>query len=474
MIDALFKRKVCRDFLKAYSEDLYKEVIPDVFEIGVLSLEKSFKKILFSNEELREIIDELRGDDYFKDKETKKIEKLGKNQNKIIPQSLKVQDNKDIYPSWWGKDTDEECKEEIEKQIKSEQNKKKKGLKRHHKKRHHNYSSESSSTSDSYYDHHPMIMNQLRKPPPQKYEIKNKTNYKISYDKDLKPESIEKKNKEPKYSYSTGREGLKRQPSVERLQQPIKVSNKELRNNATSFDKENEEQYNQSQEYPLDEVVENAGEYHEDLGPQENQSHHSHQSQHSQIPKNQLNPPQNCQQSIDVPQNYQPKVPVYRQHQQINEKKAQYQPLYPSNPTTMKSSNENNNNDINNKNIPKTIENNNIDVYPSDTHIENYRDDKNIYSKQYDFRVNNEIHEKQQNDLPPSYLQNSNLSNYHNEQLSMIEVNDEMKHLFRNKFVYQYDNKNNDYCDNLCSDYSSSNYNRSTGYGNTKTYEIGK
>lgn len=479
MIDALFKRKICRNFLKAYSEDLFKEVIPDVFEIGVLSLVKSFKKYLFSKEELHEIIDDLKGDDYFKEKETIKIEKLGKNQKKIKPEPSKVQDNNDIYPSWWGKDTDEECKEEIEKQIRYEQNKKKKGLKRHHKKKHQNYSSENSSASDSYYDHHPMIMNQLRKPPPPKYEIKNKTNYKISYDKDLKPESIEKKNKEPKYSYSTGRDGLKRQPSVERLQQPKKVSNKEINNNA-SLSKDNEDQYNQHQEYPLDEVEENVEEYHEELGPQPNQSHRSHQShqshqsQHSQIQEKQFNPPQNYQQNNDdIPQNYQPNVPLYRQHQTINEKKEQYQSLYQNNPPIIKSSMENSNNDIINKNIPIKNESS-IEAYPTNTHIDDIRNDKNAYSKQYDFRVNNEIHDKQQNDLPSSYLQNSNMSNCHGEQLSMIEVNDEMKNLFRKKFVNQYDNKNKDFSDNLYSEYSSSNYNRSTGYNNTKIYDIGK
>ena len=58
MIDALFKRKICREFIKAYSEELWKQVIPDVFEIGVLSLEKSFNKILFSKEEFKEILDD--------------------------------------------------------------------------------------------------------------------------------------------------------------------------------------------------------------------------------------------------------------------------------------------------------------------------------------------------------------------------------------------------------------------------------
>ena len=43
MIEALYRRKHCRDFLRMYSEQLYKDLIPDIFEIGVLTLLNSFK-----------------------------------------------------------------------------------------------------------------------------------------------------------------------------------------------------------------------------------------------------------------------------------------------------------------------------------------------------------------------------------------------------------------------------------------------
>lgn len=50
------KRKNIRNFLKLYSEDLYREVIPKVFEIGVLNLQKSFARSMFTSQELRDII----------------------------------------------------------------------------------------------------------------------------------------------------------------------------------------------------------------------------------------------------------------------------------------------------------------------------------------------------------------------------------------------------------------------------------
>ena len=48
MLDLIFRKKNCREFLKVYSEDLYRDIIPNVFEIGVLTLKNSFHKMIFS------------------------------------------------------------------------------------------------------------------------------------------------------------------------------------------------------------------------------------------------------------------------------------------------------------------------------------------------------------------------------------------------------------------------------------------
>ena len=60
MIDVIFKRRPIRDFLKNYPTEKWKEVIPDVFEIGVLNLKNSFNKTNFTKKEFETILSELR------------------------------------------------------------------------------------------------------------------------------------------------------------------------------------------------------------------------------------------------------------------------------------------------------------------------------------------------------------------------------------------------------------------------------
>lgn len=56
MIDCLLMKKPIRNFLKSYSQERWKEIIPEIFEIGVLSLLNSFNKTIFTKEEFQEII----------------------------------------------------------------------------------------------------------------------------------------------------------------------------------------------------------------------------------------------------------------------------------------------------------------------------------------------------------------------------------------------------------------------------------
>ena len=60
MIDVIFKRRPIRDFLKNYPTEKWKEVIPDVIEIGVLNLKNSFNKTYFTRKEFESILSELR------------------------------------------------------------------------------------------------------------------------------------------------------------------------------------------------------------------------------------------------------------------------------------------------------------------------------------------------------------------------------------------------------------------------------
>lgn len=58
-MELLQRRKLCREFLNAYNEKLHPQIISKVFEIGLLTLKNRFNKLLFSKEELDNIIKNL-------------------------------------------------------------------------------------------------------------------------------------------------------------------------------------------------------------------------------------------------------------------------------------------------------------------------------------------------------------------------------------------------------------------------------
>ena len=111
MIEALYRRKHCRDFLKMYSEQLYKELIPDIFEIGVLTLLNSFNKYIFTKEEINDIILDLKNKEYIQNPEIKSLQKLPLTKPLTFSQEEEKQFRKydgnfskkedEIYPNWW-------------------------------------------------------------------------------------------------------------------------------------------------------------------------------------------------------------------------------------------------------------------------------------------------------------------------------------------------------------------------------------
>lgn len=60
MIEELLKRKTIHDFLTRYPTNRWKEVISDVFEIGVLNLRNSFNTYEFSQKEFYNILLDLK------------------------------------------------------------------------------------------------------------------------------------------------------------------------------------------------------------------------------------------------------------------------------------------------------------------------------------------------------------------------------------------------------------------------------
>ena len=146
-MELLQRRKLCREFLNGYNERQHPQIISKVFEIGLLTLKKKFNKLLFSKEELDDIIKELSGKEYVEIvplTHLKKLEKLPtplrnlQNQEnfnehynyntenydsellkekiiknrKIYDKTLKnpnfTTQNSSIYPNWWWNNKEEE------------------------------------------------------------------------------------------------------------------------------------------------------------------------------------------------------------------------------------------------------------------------------------------------------------------------------------------------------------------------------
>ena len=144
-MEILQRRKFCREFLNQYNEILHPEIISKVFEIGLLILKRHFNKLLFSKEELDEIIKILndkeyidllplspfkkikklhissRGDENHKNKQFDLNREINNSDylnsqllrdkriyyNKLKSPNFKTQ-NRAIYPYWWWNNRDEE------------------------------------------------------------------------------------------------------------------------------------------------------------------------------------------------------------------------------------------------------------------------------------------------------------------------------------------------------------------------------
>ena len=59
-INKIFQRRPAREFLSIYPTKLWNEIIPDVFEIGILNLKNSFNTLKFSRNDFDSILYELR------------------------------------------------------------------------------------------------------------------------------------------------------------------------------------------------------------------------------------------------------------------------------------------------------------------------------------------------------------------------------------------------------------------------------
>ena len=140
-MELLQRRKLCREFLNGYNEKLHPQIISRVFEIGLLTLKQNFNKLLFSKEELDEIIKSLSGKEYVEivpEQPRNKLEKLIYKDNNIPLSKEELERNKiiknkqmhrnylenpnfstqnnEIYPFWWWNNKEEKF-DDINKNI---------------------------------------------------------------------------------------------------------------------------------------------------------------------------------------------------------------------------------------------------------------------------------------------------------------------------------------------------------------------
>ena len=211
-MEFILKKKTCRDFLNNYHKEIHPILLPKILEIGILTLKLSFNKDLFSPDELNDIIISLKqqynlqkGKKSFTNLKNKNfknlIEENSINNNKdifyntietsnfydsnyIIPETKSFRNkqlynnrlenpmfntlNRNVYPNWWWNQIEPDYLNKRKLRNNNKNQLLSKSLNLYNKKE------ISNKNKNKNY-----------------FSLKNKTNYKISYDKDLNVIKIE-------------------------------------------------------------------------------------------------------------------------------------------------------------------------------------------------------------------------------------------------------------------------------------------
>ena len=248
MLETCLSNKIIRDFLNHYKQSRWQKLIPSLIEIAILNLHSSFHSLFFSEEDINNIIQEL------KRKQNKNIiryeQKKKKDKTHIIfckpsnkwrtadggvepnkSYSFRKNDNKDRDFLIDNSSISNHSTNNNRKKIKSTKSKIKEQVEMDKRK---------------YYNKRYGDNNNYRKPINQIEKI----NYAISYDKNLQPELIEKTtfNKNKK-----GRKKIIQKMTQEEYEQQYPLEqNKEYNNeNGNDYDYEegdNEEHYEENKE----------------------------------------------------------------------------------------------------------------------------------------------------------------------------------------------------------------------------------
>ena len=193
VVNEIFKRRPARDFLRLYPSEKWKEIIPDIFEIGVLNLKNSFGTLKFSKNQIKDILIDLRNykpDTYYNnnnDNDTEEIKERTANAEVFIPDENIIVQKKVNYnrPKIAYNSTMEEIRE------KNIENKRNLGYteskikyqimndKRNHQKKKRKLSNDNDNEENFSFNQN---KNKIRK------EKNMNKNYVINFDKNLNPQ----------------------------------------------------------------------------------------------------------------------------------------------------------------------------------------------------------------------------------------------------------------------------------------------
>ena len=182
MLQICLENKVIFDFLTFYDKNCWQRLIPSLLEIAILNLKYSFNRLFFSQEDIHNIIKDLKLNlrkKIYNIKNSKSI-RIKDQVNKISksPSNLRTPidwDEPDNYQNYrnthsYKKNKDNNLNKKLSPSIKSKRKE------------------QVDIDKQNYYDNINDINNQLSK----SFNEKERINYAISYDKDLKPEIIER------------------------------------------------------------------------------------------------------------------------------------------------------------------------------------------------------------------------------------------------------------------------------------------
>ena len=410
MLETCLENKVINEFLAYYDKNCWQKLIPSLLEIAILNLKSSFNTLFFSEEDIYNIIKDLK----IKNKKPFNYNDKPKPRKENIKYIIYPKPSKKLKTSGgWG----EETSFKNNRYSQSWRNSKDKNPNNKFK---HNYRSRIKDQIDfdkkNYFNNINYIQNKLS----QSYNQKERINYAISYDKDLNPEIIEratiKKNKSKK-----GGKKIIQKMTQEEYEQKYIEENQEYNNENEIYYEENDDgeiyENQRIHKYPTTYKKIKNNQYN-NLKISYNKNN-KNQKQNNKIQNKNKKNLYHYNNNIIIPNN---KV----QTNNNSNKKIQNNKISPYNKIQNKNIQNNNINNINNnikKNNDSKINNkNNININNKTEKISNSQKGKNKKI------INNKLNENKNQ-------KNNNLININNDKNNYININN---NLYNDKNINNY------------------------------------